>query len=259
VSPRWHERRWDEPPPRLPRPLTPAAAHDLLCDGRVVSYELIPWGSNYTFLAALSHGEEPEAFAVYKPRRGEAPLWDFPDGTLYKRERAAYLVSSALGWDFIPLTVIRDGPEGIGSMQLFVETDGDPHRPQFTDAHRAELARIAVYDLITNNADRKAGHCLLGTDGRVWGIDHGLTFHTDPKLRTVLWEFYQGEVAAELLADVRSLLESASRRGALAAQLGELLARDEVKTFFSRAERVLEADGAYPSMSFYRRRGSPFL
>jgi uncharacterized repeat protein (TIGR03843 family) len=186
-------------------------------------------------------------------------LWDFPDGTLYKRERAAYLVSSALGWDFIPLTVIRDGPEGIGSMQLFIETDGHPHRPQLTDAHRSELARIALYDLISNNADRKAGHCLLGTDGRVWGIDHGLTFHTDPKLRTVLWEFYQGEVAAELLADVRSFLESAQRRAALSAQLSELLARDEVKAFFARAERVLEADGTYPSMSFYRRRSSPFF
>ncbi len=239
--------------------MTPAAANDLLCHGRVLSYELIPWGSNYTFLAALSHGDEPEALAVYKPRRGESPLWDFPDGTLYKRERAAYLACQALGWGFIPLTVIRDGPEGVGSMQLFVETDGHPHRPQFADGHRAELARIALYDLIANNADRKAGHCLLGADGRVWGIDHGLTFHTDPKLRTVLWEFYQSQIPAELLADVRGLLNSAARRGALTDQLGELLARDEVKAFFARAERVVEAGGVYPSLGFYRRRSWPFV
>jgi uncharacterized repeat protein (TIGR03843 family) len=258
VSRRWRERRWDEPPPRLPRRLTPAAAHDLLCNGRVVSHELIPWGSNYTFLAALSHGDEPEALAVYKPRRGEAPLWDFPDGTLYKRERAAYLACQALGWDFIPLTIIRDGPEGVGSMQLFVETEGSPHRPQFTEAHRTELARIALYDLVTNNADRKSGHCLLGADGRVWGIDHGLTFHTDPKLRTVLWEFYQGDVSDDLLAAVRGLLDNAPRRAALAAELGELLARDEVRAFFARAERVVEADGQYPSLSFHRRRAWPW-
>jgi hypothetical protein len=225
----------------------------------VLSYELIPWGSNYTFLAALSCGDAPEAFAVYKPRRGEAPLWDFPDGTLYKRERAAYLAGKAFGWDFIPLTVIRDGPEGIGSMQLFVETDGHPTRPQFTDDHRPELARIALYDLIANNADRKAGHCLLGADGRVWGIDHGLTFHTDPKLRTVLWEFYQGEVGDDLLADVRGLLESAPRRGALSDALGELLARAEIKAFFARAERVVEAGGTFPSLNFYRRRSWPFV
>ncbi len=239
--------------------MSPAAAHDLLCHGRVLSYELIPWGSNYTFYAVLSRGDEPEGLAVYKPRRGEAPLWDFPDGTLYRRERAAYVTSQALGWDFIPLTVIRDGPEGIGSMQLYVETDGHPHRPVFTDAHRFELARIALYDLITNNADRKAGHCLLGTDGRVWGIDHGLTFHTDPKLRTVLWEFYQEPIPAPLLADLRSLLTDRRRRQALRDELLELLARAEVEAFFARAERVLEGGGVYPSISLYRRRPWPFV
>jgi uncharacterized repeat protein (TIGR03843 family) len=241
----------------VPRPVSAAAAHDLLCHGRVVSYELIPWGSNYTFLAALSHGNEPEALGVYKPRRGEAPLWDFPDGTLYRRERAAYLVAQALGWDFIPLTVIRDGPEGIGSMQLFVETDGSPHRPQLADAHRDQLARIALYDLMTNNADRKAGHCLVDTDGKVWGIDHGLTFHTDPKLRSALWEFYQEPIPPALLDDVRGLLESAQRRGALHTELADLLSRAEVQGFFARAERVVET-GAYGAVSAYRRRSWPF-
>ena len=242
----------------MPRPPSPAAAYDLLCHGEVLSYELIPWGSNYTFLAVLSLGSEPEGLAVYKPRRGEAPLWDFPDGTLYRRERAAYVACKALGWDFVPLTVIRDGPEGIGSMQLFVETAGSPHRPELTDAHRGDLVRIALYDVIANNADRKAGHCLVGTDGRVWGIDHGLTFHTDPKLRTALWEFYQEPIPPELLADVRGLLESAQRRGALSAELSELLTRSEVQAFFARAEKVVQA-GAYSAVNVYRRRPWPFF
>ncbi len=220
----------------------------------MLNIELIPWGSNYTFFVELSRDDRPAALAVYKPRRGEAPLWDFPDGTLYKRERAAFLACKALGWGFIPLTVIRDGPEGIGSMQLFVETEGHPHRPEFTAAHQLELARIALYDLIANNADRKAGHCLLGADGRVWSIDHGLTFHTDPKLRSILWEFYQAEIPSELLDDVRALLDSAARRGVLADQLAELLRPEEVKRFFARAERVVEAGGDYPPVSFYRRR-----
>jgi uncharacterized repeat protein (TIGR03843 family) len=244
--------------PAVPRPASEAAAYELLCHGRVLSCELIPWGSNYTFLVALSHGDRPELLAVYKPRRGEAPLWDFPDGTLYRRERAAFLAARALGWDFIPLTVIRDGPEGIGSMQLFVETEGHPLRPQFTAAHRQELARIALFDLVANNADRKAGHCLLGVDGRVWGIDHGLTFHTQPKLRTVLWEFYREAIPPPLLADLRGLLENRARRTALAAELEELLTPAEVRAFFARAERVLEA-GRYPSLDSYRVRPWPFF
>src|SRR5712692_1599411 len=227
MAPRRFERRSEGPWPPVPRPVSEAAAAEVLANGRVVSYELIPWGSNYTYLAALSHSEEPEALAVYKPRRGEAPLWDFPDGTLYRRERAAYLVAEALGWHFIPLTIIRDGPEGIGSMQLFVETEGNSHRPQLRDDHRDQLACVALFDLVANNADRKAGHCLVGQDGRVWGIDHGLTFHTHPKLRTVLWEFYRGTVAPELLAAVRAFLGSRARSAALRAQLEDLLRSEE--------------------------------
>jgi hypothetical protein len=259
MAPWWGDRGGEWPPAKVPRPASAAETYDLLCHGEVLSCDLIPWGSNYTFLVALSRTDEPEGLGIYKPKRGEAPLWDFPDGTLYKRERAAYLACKALGWEFIPLTVIRDGPHGIGSVQLFVETEGPPHRPPLTDAHRPELARIALFDLIANNADRKAGHCLVGADGQVWGIDHGLTFHTDPKLRTVLWEFYQGEIADELLADLRGLLESSARRGALSSELEELLTRAEVKGFFSRAERVTEAGGRYPSIDFYRRRSWPFF
>ena len=252
----WLERGDGGFPTQIPR-LDAAAAQRLLCDGEVLSTELIPWGSNYTFLATLSFTGEPEGFGIYKPRRGEAPLWDFPDGTLYRRERAAYLVSHALGWDFVPLTVIRDGPHGVGSMQLFVEMDGNPHRPTWTEAHRAQLGQVALFDLVTNNADRKAGHCLLGVDGRVWGIDHGLTFHTDPKLRTVLWELYNDPIPDPLLEDLRGLLNRANR-AQLVASLGDLLSRSEVEGFFERVQSVVDA-GQYPEVRAYRRRPWPFF
>jgi uncharacterized repeat protein (TIGR03843 family) len=142
-------------------------------------------------------------------------------------------------------------------MQLYVETEGSTHRPPLTDEHRDQLACIALYDLITNNADRKVGHCLVGVEGKVWGIDHGLTFHTDPKLRSALWEFYQEPIPSERLADVRGLLDSAQRRGALQDQLQDLLTRGEVHGFFTRAERVVES-GSYGSVQAYRRRSWPF-
>src|SRR5690606_34583588 len=148
------------------------------------SCELIPWGSNYTFAAALVDQQGGRCLAVYKPRRGEAPLYDFPSGTLFLRERAAYLAARLLGWDFIPPTIIRTGPHGIGSVQLFVEAEENAHYFEFHRQRAAELQSMALFDLLVNNADRKAGHCLLGKDGRVWGIDHGLTFHHLPKLRT---------------------------------------------------------------------------
>jgi hypothetical protein len=254
----WTERGSGEPPRPLPRLASAAEECDLLSHGEVLSTDLIPWGSNYTFLATLSHGSEPQCYAVYKPRRGEAPLWDFPDGTLYRRERAAYVAAQALAWDFIPLTVIRDGPHGIGSMQLYVETDDQARRTQWTESQRCELARIALFDLISNNADRKSGHCLLGTDGRVWGIDHGLTFHSDPKLRTVLWELYNDPIAPALVDDLRRLLETPPVRAELTAELRELLDRREVEAFFDRAQVVVEA-GEYPTMSPYRRRPWPFF
>src|SRR5665647_2622275 len=159
----------------------------MLEEGEIDDCNLIPAGSNYTFSATVSANGSGKLAAIYKPARGERPLWDFPRGTLHHRERAAYLASQLLGWPLIPPTVVRDGPLGAGSVQLFVPTED---RWDFNDLlrkHRRALQEIAVFDLVANNADRKAGHCLLGVDGRVWSIDHGLTFNVDPKLRTVLW------------------------------------------------------------------------
>ena len=162
---------------------------DLLATGQVVGSRPIPWGSNYSFVVSLGRSGDGEVLAVYKPRRGEVPLWDFPDGTLYRREYAAYRVSRALGMGFIPPTVIREGPQGVGTFQLYVEPDESTEYYRFRSDHTDELRSIAIFDILTNNADRKAGHCFKGRDGRIWGIDHGLCFNVVPKLRTVIWEF----------------------------------------------------------------------
>ncbi|MGE3272893.1 MAG: hypothetical protein AB7P40_29415, partial [Chloroflexota bacterium] len=163
--------------------------HVLLERAEVDAIESIPWSSNYTFAARLCAEDHPPFLAVYKPRRGEIPLYDFPDGTLFKRERAAYLASIALGWDFIPPTVIRDGPHGIGSFQLLVDVEPRSDYFHYKDAHVSEVQVIGLFDVVANNADRKAGHILKDRQGKLWGIDHGLTFNTDPKLRTVIWDW----------------------------------------------------------------------
>ena len=249
---KWLDRRGEEPRPRVPQPTTQAEALALLTDGAVLSCDLIPWGSNYTFLVSLGREGEAEGLAVYKPRRGEAPLWDFPDGTLYQRERAAYVLAKAIGWDIVPLTIVRDGPQGIGSVQLFVDTDDARGRLELGEEQRAQLACIALFDLVANNADRKGGHCLVGTDGHVWGIDHGLTFHQQTKLRTVLYEFYREEIPAACLAELRALLACPTRRDPLRAELEELLSRSEVKAFFARADDIA-ASGCYPRLDSQRR------
>jgi uncharacterized repeat protein (TIGR03843 family) len=166
----------------------------------------MPWSSNATFLTKLTDGDD-SMLAVYKPGQGERPLWDFPHG-LYRREAAAWELSELLGWGIVPETIVRDGPYGEGSMQRFVDADFEQH--YFTlyedEAHHDELRKFAVFDLLANNTDRKSGHVLLGDDGRLWGIDNGLCFHPDPKVRTVIWEFGGERIPDELLDAVRDAL-----------------------------------------------------
>ena len=164
------------------------ATLELLQNGEITTCELTPLGSNYTFLACLRL-EDRSCQAIYKPRDGEVPLWDFPPGTLYKREAAAYLLSEILGWDFIPLTIIRDGPYGIGSVQLYVDHDPSQNYHTLTDADADGLRLIACYDLVSNNTDRKANHVLVDPEGKLWGIDQGLCFHAETKIRTCIWDF----------------------------------------------------------------------
>ena len=224
---------------------------EALVQGEITSPELIPQGSNDTFLVAVSDGSQTLE-AIYKPRRGERPLQDFPLGTLYKREYAAYLVAQTLTWDFIPCTVIREGPYGIGSVQEFI--DADPQSNYFTlrEECLGALERIALFDCLANNADRKASHCFKDWGGRIWSIDHGLTFHQDPKLRTVIWDFAQEPISGHLMEQIASLLESLYSSQSLAQELASLLAPEELAALRRRLERLLDL-GRFPSYDPNRR------
>jgi uncharacterized repeat protein (TIGR03843 family) len=213
----------------------------------------LPWSSNLTFLVAL----EPEGHlvadeqadgpsedaddtagllqGVYKPASGENSLWDFPDG-LYRREVAAYALSEALGWGLVPPTVERhDGPFGSGSLQLFVAADYEQHYFTLFDTgdHSEALQTMCVFDIVVNNADRKSGHVLIGDDGRLWGIDHGLCFHRQPKLRTVIWDFADEPVPDQLLADIEPLATE------LPDQLARFLDEGERSALSDRVARLI--------------------
>ncbi|MFZ0668083.1 MAG: SCO1664 family protein [Acidimicrobiales bacterium] len=228
--------------PKNERPPAPDHLTVLSC-GEVEILGRLPWSSNRTYLANVTLGDV-ELQAVYKPGRGERPLWDFGDN-LWRREVAAYEVSCTTGWNIVPETVARiDAPIGKGSMQRFVPADFEQH--YFTlfesEAHHDRLKSICAFDVVTNNADRKSGHCLLGEDGTIWGIDNGLCFHEDPKLRTVIWEF-EGqplpEEAVEALTKLTADFEEVSQ------QLVPLLDPDEIEAVKRRAERLL-ATGKLP-------------
>jgi len=212
----------------------------LLHTGEVEVHGRMPWSSNGTFLVSVSTGTE-RIKAIYKPEAGERPLWDFPPG-LWRREVATYALAFGLGWPVIPPTVTRDGPLGIGSLQVFVPSRYEQH--YFTirddDRHRDALQQLGVLDLIANNTDRKGGHVLLARDDRVWGIDHGLNFHEDPKLRTVLWDWAGDPIPGRLLDAVAAWLD---RHGE--ADLVELLAPEEVEATRGRAGLVLQ-HGTFP-------------
>ncbi|RJP51957.1 MAG: SCO1664 family protein, partial [Anaerolineaceae bacterium] len=168
-------------------------------------------GSNYTFLVNVRH-EGQILQAVYKPSKGEQPLWDFEDNTLALREVAAYIVSEALGFELVPFTVLREGPFGPGSLQQHIEYDPNYHYFNFTSADKSLLKSVVLFDLLCNNADRKGGHIFFDAAHKLWAIDHGLCFHEEDKLRTVIWDF-----AAEPIPD--SLLSPLSRLSACRADL----------------------------------------
>jgi len=215
----------------------------LLAGGEMELIGLLPNSSNYTFLAQVRHPGR-DLLAVYKPREGETPLWDFPEGTLYRREAAAYVLSRALGWPQVPPTVIRDGPHGPGSAQLFVDADPGEHYFTMRAERLEDFATVAAFDVIANNADRKAGHCLLAEDGAIWVVDHGVCFAVAPKLRTVIWEFAGEPVPEPLVGDIGRVARELGG-GGLATSLGELLSAEEVRATARRAER-LAASGRFP-------------
>jgi uncharacterized repeat protein (TIGR03843 family) len=240
----------------------------------VVVGRIMP-ASNHTFLAQLGEGGTR---CVYKPSSGERPLWDFTDGTLAYREYAAWVVSEHLGWDVVPPTVLRDGPAGPGMVQLWMDTEDDVEPVAVVpdgrvpdgylhvlDASGADdepvmlvhedsppLRRMAVFDLVTNNTDRKGGHVLPVAGGHRHGVDHGVCFHTDDKLRTVLWGWAGQRPLPEELAGVESVLDGL--RGELRDRLEDLLTVAEVDAVRRRCERLLRARsfpvpaGGWPSI-----------
>jgi len=215
----------------------------LLEQGDIAVLGLLPRASNYTFLARVQAGSE-ETLAVYKPQVGEIPLWDFPDGTLHLREIAAYEVARAVGWPDVPPTVLRDGPHGVGSVQRFVDFDPAQHYFTLRDSRAAEFRKVAVFDVVVNNADRKGGHCLLAGDGRIYLVDHGVCFSTEPKLRTVIWDFAGEPLPDHLCADLQRLAEDL-RSGELRDRLAGLLDPREVRALRARIDRLV-ATGRFP-------------
>jgi uncharacterized repeat protein (TIGR03843 family) len=203
------------------------------------------WGSNYTFLVTAT-GPLGEVRAVYKPQQGERPLWDFPYGTLAAREVAAYRTSSALGWDLVPPTVLRpDGPAGPGSLQLFLDIDPEQHVFTFAEENRQRLRPTVAFDILINNADRKGGHVLLAPDGHIWLIDHGISFHEDDKLRTVLWDFAGEPIPADILPDLGRFTQALTE-GGLDETYANLLTVGEIRAMARRAKGLL-ADGVFPA------------
>ena len=218
---------------------TPAPA-DVLTRGEITLKGRLPRSSNATFLVEVCL-QRAKTLAVYKPERGERPLWDFPPG-LFVRELAAYHLSEALGWGLVPLTIRREGPYGEGSVQLFVHADFAQHYFTLRERreHHAQLQRICAFDVVTNNADRKSGHCLLGPDARIYAVDNGLCFNVDPKLRTVIWDFSGTPLPADIRGDLTRLVETG-----LSEPLKGLLEPDEQDAVLFRAASLIE-DGMFP-------------
>jgi uncharacterized repeat protein (TIGR03843 family) len=212
----------------------------ILLRGEMTLVARMPYSSNATFLAEVRHGESALR-VIYKPMRGERPLWDFPPG-LHRREVAAYRLSEAMGLGFVPVTVLREGPHGEGSVQVLVEVDEEQHyftlhesRPELHDALRA----ICAFDVVANNTDRKSGHVLVDGASRVWSIDHGLCFAAELKLRTVIWDFGGEPVDSALLARVAAVAE------AVPLEVATLLEDAEVDAIRERARWLTDA-GRFP-------------
>jgi uncharacterized repeat protein (TIGR03843 family) len=218
-----------------------------LREGEIVEeLGLMRWGTNYTFLVQIKH-EDVTFLGIYKPRMGERPLWDFPDGTLCQREAAAWVLSDALAWGAVPPTMLREGSRGIGSVQVFIDHDPQRHYFNFEPEHASQLQFIAALDVLINNADRKGGHCLLDPMGHIWAIDHGLTFNTVHKLRTVIWDFAGQPLNEDIQCDLEALcIKLEDAKSPLRKTLAPLLAEQETKALQNRLRRMLNAR-TYPN------------
>jgi len=219
---------------------------EMLQSGEIELAGQFLWGSNYTLLVKVScDGQEIQA--VYKPTRGVRPLWDFESGSLARREVAAYFVSEQLGWDLVPPTVFRrNGPMGPGSLQLYIDHDPAYHFFNFSSEDLERLKRAAAFDVIINNADRKGGHFIVDPDGRIWLIDHGICFHEETKLRTVLWNFADEPLPEADLACLAQLRDHLDSPGETLDALQSYLSPAEIHALVRRIQRLLDK-GVYPN------------
>ncbi|MGY1738397.1 SCO1664 family protein [Geodermatophilus sp. SYSU D00684] len=240
-----------EPAQDLRAPASAAEARALLREGEIDVEGRMLDASNVTLFGTVRTGTL-EAECVYKPVAGERPLWDFPDGTLAGREVAAALVSEATGWDVVPPTVLREGPFGPGMVQLWIDGDPDVDLAAFVRSDHPGLRRMAVFDAVVNNADRKGGHIIPTASGHVYGVDHGICFSTDPKLRTLLWRWAGKPLLLEALAVLERLADDL--RGDLGEALQEHLTRREVRCTQQRVAELLrtqvhpEPSGDWPAL-----------
>ncbi len=226
-------------------PVSDDEAARLLLEGEIDLEGRLLDASNVTLVGAIRLGDLA-AECVYKPVMGERPLWDFPDGTLAGREVAAYLVSEATGWRIVPPTVLRDGPFGEGMVQLWVDGDADVDLATFVRRDLPALRRMAVFDAVVNNADRKGGHIIPTPAGHVYGVDHGICFSTDPKLRTLLWRWAGTPLPGEAVEVLEKLADDL--RGGLGERLHEHLTRLEVRCTQKRVAEMLRT-GRHPEPS----------
>ena len=211
----------------------------VLQNGEITIKGEFVWGSNYTFLAEICQGSA-KFMGVYKPSKGERPLWDFPAASLARREAAAYVVSQALGWELVPPTVYRrQAPIGPGSLQLFIEHDPEQHYFNLKDDDRQLLRPVVVFDQLINNADRKGSHLLFDEHHHLWLIDHGICFHAEDKLRTVIWDFAGEPIQDQLCAGVQAFRQELRPETSLLKQLQTLLSQREIKALISRTENLL--------------------
>ena len=229
---------------------------DTLKHGEITVKGEFLWGSNYTFLVDVEHKGQLLK-GVYKPTRGERPLWDFPAASLARREAAAYLVSETLGWALVPPTVYRrHAPIGPGSLQLYIDHDPEYHYFTFSEKDLQRLRPVALFDLVINNADRKGSHVLIDPDDHIWLIDHGVCFHAEEKIRTVIWDF-AGEPLPEELCAILTIFRQKfdnlnDERSELEDGLKAYLSKVEIKAIGQRVDRLLDA-GRFPPPNPYRR------
>ena len=196
-------------------------------------------GSNYTFLTSVKY-QKTSYKAIYKPQKGEIPLWDFPPETLANRETSAFLISEALSWGFVPPTIIRpDAPLGPGSLQWFIPHDPEVNYFTFTKELKEKLRSVAIFDIIINNADRKGSHLIIDNHGKIWLIDHGICFHHELKLRTVIWDFISERIPDEITRDLHSLKGKLAPNSPLLSKLQKLLSLQELTALNRRIEQII--------------------